>query len=729
MSKYFVSFIFVNIWLYCQLPVIVSQSLSVSDTYLQINAQATDPLYTTYAANMERSRLYGDKAYKMVYYSDDKPLCYESDNAGSFFNIWLINQLVIDKTSKYYKKPVVTSSFSDMALMHYQPLEGIDVNETFFVYSSTIAIVDMVIQNNSENEHEMVIYPVYQLGNDSLKIIDFDTEKGSYITNHYETKKRLISNLRDTAPYPTDVRDIFTSGLNLHSYGGYIGNMDDFYLKIKTDHYAEDKYNDILNKKTSGNVDFITLHAKRNLKPGECWHVRYIKGYQDISEDEKTLSDEIEKMKTADLQPYIDKNVELFANIPRINFKTNEEKLVYISALNLARGCMLPPEGETKYNHYAFSRMPLWGWGHGHQVMHESIAMIAYAYLDPQSAQNSQRIFMEQQGKDGLIAYRHGPRGIQDYPHYSSHTGDSVSTTSAPFFSWVNYEIYKISGDKEFLKEAYLSGTKYVNWLIKNRDKDKDGLFEWGPYGIIENVRDWYNVVFQVSKERYLNVDKEDISDELECLDLTAMVIKEMRSLSKIAEVLGNKKDAANWTKKADKTSELLNKYMWDEESGFYYNVDMKTHQFKYMTRDLKRMEIIGFLPIWAGAAPKDRAKRLMETLTNPDKFWRKYGIPTLAADDEWYNPYVDYCCKWNGPVWLLWNYMVYEGLRDYGYHKEANDIFEKVLKAVSVQLSVNHNYWESYSPDNEILDSPSNYIWDAIMAKFLIDYYENIDN
>ena len=157
---------------------------------------------------------------------------------------------------------------------------------------------------------------------------------------------------------------------------------------------------------------------------------------------------------------------------------------------------------------------------------------MAYAYLDPVSAQNSQRIYMNQQGEDGLIAYRHGPRGMQSYEH------NGKPTTSAPFFSWINWEVFKVSKDKAFLEDAYTSGSKYVNWLEVNRDTDKDGTFEWGPYGLIENVRDWYNVIFQVSKERYLDIDKEDISDELECLDLSLMVIKEMRSLSSMAKEL-----------------------------------------------------------------------------------------------------------------------------------------------------------------------------------------------
>jgi neutral trehalase len=86
----------------------------------------------------------------------------------------------------------------------------------------------------------------------------------------------------------------------------------------------------------------------------------------------------------------------------------------------------------------------------------------------------------------------------------------------------------------------------------------------------------------------------------------------------------------------------------------------------------------------------------------------------------------VDYCCKWNGPVWLLWDYMVYDGLKNYGYDDIAHRLADKMIRCVTIQLSKNHNYWESYSPDNDVLNCPSNYIWDSIIAKLLIEEYKN---
>jgi glycogen debranching enzyme len=162
---------------------------------------------------------------------------------------------------------------------------------------------------------------------------------------------------------------------------------------------------------------------------------------------------------------------------------------------------------------------------------------------------------------------------------------------------------------------------------------------------------------------------------------------------------------------------------MWDEKTGFYYNVDRETNGFVTPEGlDLRRQEIIGFLPLWAGVASRERAEILVRTLTDPEKFWRRFGVPTLSADDPGYEPHIRRCCQWNGAVWLEWNYLVFSGLRRYGYHEIARDLADRMLSAVSTQLSRNHRFWESYSPDEVKLASPQSYIWSSIVARVLID-------
>ena len=65
-------------------------------------------------------------------------------------------------------------------------------------------------------------------------------------------------------------------------------------------------------------------------------------------------------------------------------------------------------------------------------------------------------------------------------------------TTSAPFYSWVNWEVYRIAREgveaKAFLEEAYRSGAAFAEFLLKNRDRDGDGGHS------DRNERRWFRV-------------------------------------------------------------------------------------------------------------------------------------------------------------------------------------------------------------------------------------------
>ena len=56
-------------------------------------------------------------------------------------------------------------------------------------------------------------------------------------------------------------------------------------------------------------------------------------------------------------------------------------------------------------------------------------------------------------------------------------------------------------------------------------------------------------------------------------------------------------------------------------------------------------------------------------------------------------------------------------------YVPDENGDYVKVVSSGWEPLNIaSDNFWESFSPDNEVLNSQSNYIWDSIMAKLLIE-------
>ena len=453
-------------------------------------------------------------------------------------------------------------------------------------------------------------------------------------------------------------------------------------------------------------IKVLAFQKDITLNPGESRQLRIIRGVVAADGDLDGLYAQCMELLDADLQRHLQTNEEQYRQIPAYNFDNPDIEMMYWSAFNLIHQCMMPPEGECSYNYYLFSREPTWGWGHGGQVFHESLAMLAYAFMDAESAMNSQRVFMERQWDNGYIPYRTGPY-LNETIYWA---GDY--TSSAPWFSWENWEIFQISRDTTFLREAYNSGIKFYNYWIAQRDIDKDNLCEWGAHAVLECVRDGQAVIW----------DKVGWPSNFECLDLNCILVKEAKALAAMANVLGKTAESQSWKNDAAARSELINHLFWDTEDKFYYHIDRDDHDFTFQQlNDLKRQEIIGFLPLWAGVASAEQAEFLVSHLTNPDKFQRNYGVPSLAADD----PYFNSMGYWNGPVWVEWNYLIFRGLLDYGYYAEAESLANRIFDNVIYQLKTNHWFWELYSPDHLQAGWHKAYIWSGLVARMVIDLQE----
>ncbi|NJO67859.1 MAG: hypothetical protein HC830_00060 [Bacteroidetes bacterium] len=451
------------------------------------------------------------------------------------------------------------------------------------------------------------------------------------------------------------------------------------------------------------NVKVISFHKKISLPPNGTRSLRIIRKVGRKGETKEKLVADAQMMMKEKTSAYIRDNEKFYVKAASPQFVDAEKEMLWWSSFNMMRGVFLQPEAKAGFNYYVFSREPVWGWGHGGQVFHESIAMLAYAYIDPLGAMNSQRIYRERQRPDGYINYRSGPY----LDEVIEHNGEF--TSSAPWYSWINWEIYSITKDKVFLKEMYISGKAFHDYFVKNRDKDNDGLCEWGAHAVLESVRDALVAVW----------DETGWPSNFEGVDVNSMLVMEAKSLELMARELGLDADARMWNDSWVKRAELINKYCWDPQTQFYYNVDKTDHDFSFRKEgDLKRMEIIGFLPLWAGIVPEERVKPLLSHLFDADKFWRKYGVPSLSAHDPYYND----TGYWNGPVWVQWNFLVVRGLIHYGYMDQARDLVHRVSRNMIAQLKKDHNLWEFYSPDKNWAGYHKTYIWAGIINKMMLD-------
>ncbi len=677
------------------LPLFAQSDLPLSN----LNAGTHDPLYTTYAAPLTRSEYFVDEGYHLNYYSPERGVSYTTDYSGDFALGWRLNKLTAIASRDFSKPPVIHRSYTDLAETEYWPFTTIQVRETLVVYSSRLAFVDVEVTNHAAEPQALQMYAYYQ---NSEPVTDLELRDNQYaIFRHVQDPKTYFESPQPK--YDKNRRDLFMLSQPADTWGGY--REDDLIREITN--------RDFLNGLTYGQVRGIVLSKRWTLAPNQTVHLRVIRGVQQSSDDVNALLASARRLIEEPLPPLIAASEAQYKNIPRLKLPNKDWELAYWSAFSLVRQQMMPPEGESGFNYYLFSREPTWSWGHEGQVFHESLSMLTYAHMDAPSAEDSQRIYFQRQRPDGYIAYRIGPYVTKTFPY------NGEDTTSAPFVAWQNLEIYRISHDRRFLEEAYKASAGFAKYVFKTRDKDHDGFLVWGGNSMLENVRDELDVIWQ------LFGDKTDSPSRVKALDLMCMMVKESRSLAEMARELQRPQEAKDWDAHAGRLTQLIRSRMWDEQSGNFFNLSRDTGTM--VTGDgisLKRPEIITFLPLWAGVATKEQAARLVQSLKDPKTFWRRFGVPTLSAADSYYDPYITKCCQWNGAVWLLWDYMVFRGLLDYGYRADAEEIVRRNMEAVMFQLRGNHRFWESFSPDYTQLASPKNYLWDSIIARMMIDLY-----
>ncbi len=651
-----------------------------------LHATASSPVYTTYAAALERSSFLLDEGYHLRFHDPARPLAYTTDAAGDWGIGFVLDGREVRAVRDFAAAPVITVSYGDVVRYAFEPFPGIRVEATFLVYSSRVAVQELVITSARLGRARLTARAWLVTRRDPFAAVALDRARGAVRFRHHEPADGWT--IEHQVPHVADVQD----ALVFAGPPDRLASRADTSLAAPGDTaLARDGARALVADKV---FDLATGARAR-------WRMARAVAPADSSL-EPALAD-ARRMLTAPLEPFIRADERLYRRIPAPPTADPDRQLLYWGAFTLLRQVLLPPEGAARHPYYVFSREPQWGWGHGGQVFHESLSMLAYVLMDPAGAMASQRIFAERQHADGYIPYRVGPYLEETIPYQGQ------LTTSAPWYAWESWEIYRSTRDPTFLRDMYASGARFYDWIAAHRDADGDGLYEWGGAAVLESVRDGDVAVW----------DQVGWPSNFEALDLNAMMVVEAESLDSMATALGRPGEAAAWGAKATALRERIERTFWDDSTDFYYHVELKTHRFSSRGHDdLERREIIGFLPLWAGTASAARARRLIVTLTDPARFWRAHGVPSLAADDPYYNP----AGYWNGPVWVEWNYLVERGLLRYGRRDLARQLTERVADGMIAQLRQNHVFWEMYGPDAEWAGHHQVYIWAGLIARMMLD-------
>jgi len=308
---------------------------------------------------------------------------------------------------------------------------------------------------------------------------------------------------------------------------------------------------------------------------------------------------------------------------------------------------------------------------------------IAIAQFDTELAQNQIRAMYDFQDDLGMIAdcvYR--DTIIENH---------NWRDTKPPLSAWSVWEVFQLSKDQDFLQELFPKIEKYHAWWYKYRDIDQNGLCEYGSTDGSLIAAKWESgmdnaVRFDAAKIIPNNLKGGSMNRE--SVDLNAYLFAEKTYLSKIALALGFPKKAATYQSEADQLKATIRNLFYDKESGWYYDIEVKSQ------KKLKVYGAEGWIPLWTKLATPEQASRMRTIMMDTTKFSTYIPFPTLAADHPKFKPQNGY---WRGPVWLDQAYFAIQGLRNYGYEKEATQfshhLFDRLEGLKNDDLPIRENY------------------------------------
>lgn len=277
-----------------------------------------------------------------------------------------------------------------------------------------------------------------------------------------------------------------------------------------------------------------------------------------------------------------------------------------------------------------------------------------------------------------------------------------------PFFAWVENDYYKITGDRDHIRELLLD-KKFPQryWdLFPTLSPERKLQFDHYPIALkYKGIGyEWSGISSGMDNTPRTRAGKGMLwVDAISQQALSALYI------SRLAKVAGDGATARDFEKKWKKLRGIVNKYYWDDSDGCYYDIvpapsgetasvaDVQTSPSAWRTTGI--LTPASFWPMLAEIPSKAQARRMTEFALRPDKLGGEVPWVTVSRDDPdfdandgWY---------WRGSMWLPTAYMGIKALEKYGFQEAADTTAEKVLSWMLRTYCdyEPHTIWECYSP------------------------------
>ncbi|MBO9196830.1 glycoside hydrolase family 37 [Rhizobium sp. 16-449-1b] len=291
-----------------------------------------------------------------------------------------------------------------------------------------------------------------------------------------------------------------------------------------------------------------------------------------------------------------------------------------------------------------------------------------------------------------------------------------VDRTQLPFGALVAWQLYQRTGERSMIQANYDALARNRRWWQDNRDPDGFGLLSCGTSDVGEGL--YKGTAFAARNET--GMDNSATHDEaiydpvtrtLSTFDLglNCAAALDAEMLSKMATVLGKHDDAREFAALAERQRKLISETLWDEARGIFAN--RQRHD-----GFVRSLSPTSFYPLLCGAATPEQAARLLEHLSDENTFGGDFVLPNATRDDPAFSDNV----YWRGRIWPNVNYMVWLGLRRYGFMAEASKLasqsYDLFMKSWRTDRIAAENYNAVTGEAMDQGDTDPFYIWAAML-------------
>jgi glycogen debranching enzyme len=395
-----------------------------------------------------------------------------------------------------------------------------------------------------------------------------------------------------------------------------------------------------------------------------------------------------------------------------------------------------------------------------HQYPHQwnwdsALIALGLAHFDLPRAQLEIRSLLSGQWQDGMlphVVYHDVPSDyfppavfwqIENSPHAPGIPTSGI--TQPPLLTTIVRRIDSRFPMSDFVHEVYPALLRWHRWLHTSRDVDGTGLacilHPWES-GTDDSPR-WLNILAAMRPEAVPEFERGDTihvpaierphRSEYERFIYLIDVFRQQRyapnallahSPFLVQDILFNsilfradedlRALAVGLGQRADEIDGWLrnmhlnfNSRFWDEGVGLYYDYDARAGM------PIRVNTAATFLPLLAGLPSKMQAQRLVgEHLLNTHEYAPAgelhHWVTTTARTEPTWEPRR----YWRGPVWIIMNWFLIEGLQRYGY-----DDLAQVIRQDTLGLIESTGFREYYDPRDGSGCGSGDFSWSAALA------------